>query len=167
MSGFDPVAMFAVLAEHEVPYIAIGGLAATLHGSPLTTGDLDICPACDRENLERLAAALDELGARIFSDREPEGVLLPADPRLLEQAAVWNLVTRFGRLDLSFRPAGTTGYPDLIRDAVTFRVESVEVTTASLRDIIRSKQAAGRERDLQALPTLRRLLDRIEVEEER
>jgi len=165
MRSFDPVAMFAALAHHDVRYVAIGGLAATLHGSPLTTGDLDICPADDRENLERLAGALEELGARLFSDREPDGVPLPADARLLEQAAVWNLVTRFGRLDLSFQPAGTGGYSDLIRDAVTFRVENVEVTTASLADVIRSKQAAGRERDLQALPTLRRLLDRMREDE--
>jgi hypothetical protein len=55
MPRFDPEAMLRVLADHEVRYGLIGGLAATLHGSPLRTGDADICPARDRENVERLA----------------------------------------------------------------------------------------------------------------
>ena len=43
----------------------------------------------------------------------------------------------------------------------TSTLEDVEVRTASLADVIRSKEAAGRERDRQALPTLRRLLESI------
>jgi hypothetical protein len=162
--AFDPIAVFRALADHDVAYVAIGGLAATLHGSPLTTGDLDICPAADPANLERLATALTSIDARIWSDREPDGVPLPSDGVLLTQAKVWNLITAHGRVDLSFEPSGTKGYRDLIRDAVTFDVEGVPVPAASLGDVIRSKEAAGRERDRAALPTLRRLLERLEDE---
>lgn len=45
---FDPEAMLRVLTDHQVRYVLIGGLAATLHGSPVRTGDADICPARDR-----------------------------------------------------------------------------------------------------------------------
>lgn len=161
-STFQPVEVFRVLARHDVRYVLIGGLAATLHGSPLTTGDVDICPSTDWSNLERLAAALNEMCARIHSEREVDGVDFTADATSLERAEVWNLTTQFGRLDISYRPSGTQGYEDLKRDAVGFELDDVQVQTASLADVIRSKEAAGRERDRQALPTLRRLLERLD-----
>ena len=160
--NFDPLAVLCALGDGGVEYLVIGGVAATLHGSPLSTGDLDVCPARHRANLDRLAAALKRVGARIQSVGEPEGVALPADGALLGQADVWNLTTPYGRLDLAFRPAGTSGYDDLKRDAVTFRIGDLDIPTASLRDVIRSKEAAGRERDRMALPTLRRLLEEFE-----
>jgi len=162
VSRFDPLAILRTLNEHDVRYLAIGGLAATLYGSPLTTGDLDICPSGDPANLERLAAALRVLDARIYSAPEPNGVAFVPDAAFLGRVGVWNLITSGGRLDLSFEPSGTGGYDDLVKDVVLFEVGDLEVPSASLRDVIRSKEAAGRERDRLALPTLRRLLETLE-----
>jgi hypothetical protein len=159
-SDFRPIELFRKLARHDVRYVLIGGLAATLHGSPLTTADVDICPSTAPSNLKRLAAALSEMRARIYSDREPDGIELVSDGESLSRVEIWNLVTEFGRLDISYQPAGTQGYEDLRRDAVEFELDGVVVAAASLADVIRSKEAAGRERDRQALPTLRRLLGR-------
>jgi hypothetical protein len=39
VSRFQPERMFRVLEAHGVRYVLVGGLAATLHGSPLLTGD--------------------------------------------------------------------------------------------------------------------------------
>jgi len=50
--------LFAVLHAHRVAYVLIGGLAAVVHGSPFPTEDADITPDDDRQNLDRLAAAL-------------------------------------------------------------------------------------------------------------
>src|SRR4051795_11743196 len=71
---------------------------------------------------------------------------------------VWNLVTDAGRLDLTFRPSGTTGFDDLSRDAESMVVLDVPVPVASLADVIRSKEAAGREKDRLVLPVLRQIL---------
>ena len=57
MPRFQPEAILRVLLRHRVDFVLIGGVAATLHGSNLRTGDLDICPARDPANLERLAGA--------------------------------------------------------------------------------------------------------------
>ena len=65
MPALEAEEIFACLDRHEVHYVLIGGLAAVLHGSPLPTLDADICPARDHDNLVKLAAALDELDARI------------------------------------------------------------------------------------------------------
>jgi hypothetical protein len=139
----------------------IGGLAAVLHGSPLTTADLDICPEKSAENLDRLARALRELDARIRTPDRPAGVPFPHDPAFLESIDLLNLVTAFGDLDLAFRPSGTTGYVELARSAREIRIGSAKVPVASLEDVIRSKEAAGRPRDLRALPVLRQLLEEI------
>ena len=162
----QPAQLFETLSSHDVRYVLIGGLASTLHGSPLRTNDADICPARDPRNADRLANALGELDARIRLPDDPRGVSFPYDGAFLLRVGIWNLVTRFGNLDISFTPDGTDGFGDLRRAAVTYDVGGdVRVPVASLLDVIRSKEAAGREKDRQALPTLRRLLERINRDE--
>src|SRR5206468_3753089 len=106
--------MFRTLEAHGVRYLLIGGLAATLHGSPLRTGDADICPAKDAANLERLARALEAMDARIRAPDAEAGVRFACDARFLAGVELLNLTTRFGDLDIAFRPAGTGGYDDLL-----------------------------------------------------
>jgi hypothetical protein len=153
--------MFAVLGDHEVAYVVIGGLAAVLHGSPTRTGDTDICPDRQPENLRRLATALRDLEARIRVDAEPEGFEFTCDEHFLAEMAMVNLVTPFGALDISFQPAGTGGYDDLIRHATELEIAGTKVPVASLADVIRSKEAADRPKDHQTLSTLRALRDEI------
>lgn len=145
----------AALDLHKVRYVVIGGLGAVLHGSPIVTQDADICPARDRENLDRLAAALRELKARLRVAGVPEGIPFPYEGAFLSNVQLLNLSTPFGDLDLSYEPAGTTGYGDLERNAVIYEIAGRKVAVASLDDIIRSKAAANREKDRAVLPTLR------------
>jgi hypothetical protein len=80
---------------------------------------------------------------------------------MLRTVEAWNLATRLGDLDIAFCPSGTEGYTDLARDAQTITVaDNLSVQVASLRDIIRSKQAAGRAKDAAVLPLLRETLER-------
>lgn len=157
---FDPEAMLRVLDETGVRYVLIGGLAATLYGSPHVTTDVDIAPDRAVENLAALAAALERLDARIRTEGEPGGMAFDRSAAFLERASILNLTTRHGALDLTFEPAGTRGYADLSRGAVTIELRGLEIRVAALSDIIRSKEAAGREKDRLTLPTLRRLLER-------
>lgn len=163
LGRFEPEVMLEVLARHEVHFVVIGAFAASLHGSPVRTGDADIAPATDRQNLERLGDALTELGARIRVVGEPEGLAFDSSGEALSRAQIWNLITPHGDLDISFVPSGTQGYEDLIRDAVTYEIAGVHVKVASLADVIRSKEAADRPKDRAVLPTLRELLAVIEA----
>lgn len=153
--------MFACLDRHGVRYVLIGGLAAVLHGSPLPTLDVDICPSTEPSNLERLAAALEEMDARIRTPDTPEGVRFPREAGFLRNVQLLNLGTRFGDLDLSFRPSGTEGFPDLARGAVPMTIRNLRVAVAALEDVIRSKEAANRPKDHRTLPVLRQLLEEI------
>lgn len=166
---FDPVRLLAALREAGVDFVLIGGMAAILHGDVGVTIDLDVVPASGSQNLERLVLALRGLDARIRTEGVPRG--LPFDCsasffRSLAPDAIVNLTTRAGDLDLAFRPSGTDGYADLRRDAIEVEAaHGLSILVASLADVIRSKEAANREKDRVALPRLRRLLDRLRQEE--
>lgn len=156
---FKPGEILAVLERHGVEFVVIGGLAAALHGSPFVTTDIDITPRRAQRNLERLSAALKELDARIRTEAIPAGLPFDHTARSLAGVSLLNLTTRFGDLDISIEPVGTAGYEDIARDAKPFEVGGARVLVASLADVVRSKEAAGREKDRLVLPTLRRLLE--------
>lgn len=157
---FDPERLIRVLGRRHVKFVLIGALAARLHGFPRLTADADITPANDRHNLERLAAALEDLDAKVYTESVPEGLAFDRSAAALSRARMWNLVTVAGRLDIAFLPAGTSGYEDLIKGAEEFEAFGVRFLAASVDDIIRSKEATGRakdEEDVVILKALKRL----------
>lgn len=160
---FDPYQILRILAEHGVDHIVVGGIGGVLHGSPMPTDDVDIVPALQKTNLDHLANALNEMNARIQLADEPEGIKIDFSGKDLQRWIVdfrfLNLVTDFGRLDILHKPAGTSGYQDLAAQAELLDLDDLEIRVAALEDIIRSKQAVGRDRDLEQLPTLRLLLE--------
>lgn len=155
--SFDAPAILEVLVRHGVIFVLIGGYAAGLQGSPYATNDIDISPAQDADNFGRLSAALLELDAMIRAENT-DPLPFSHDAQSLADVAIWNLTTRFGELDISTVPSGTHGFPDLRRDALTITVRGVDVQVASLADIVRSKDAAGRTKDKLVLPVLRELV---------
>jgi hypothetical protein len=156
---FDPEGILRVLELHAVEYVVIGGLAAALRGSPHVTTDIDITPSRALKNLARLSLALRELDARIRVEGVPDGSPFNHDAHSLAQTQTLNLSTVHGDLDISMVPSGTSGFEDLSRDATTIVLRGLEVRVASLVDVIRSKEAAGRPKDELTLPTLRRLAE--------
>lgn len=144
----------ATFREHDVDFVVIGGIAVLAHGHPRATFDLDFMADPARDNMVRLAAALDDLGAR------PRGVdadLLgvdPTDPGQLISGANWTLVTDAGWLDFMPAAEGARGYADIAADAVAVRDGAFRVV--GLDDLIRMKRAAGRDKDVDDIAALTR-----------
>ncbi|HET7530459.1 MAG TPA: hypothetical protein VFJ98_05825 [Mycobacteriales bacterium] len=159
MASFNGPAILRVLAKHEVDYILIGGFAAVTHGSPLPTNDIDIVPSSDRDNMARLSTALKALRAKVRA-AGVDPLLFDHDADSLAAGQIWNLTTRYGDLDITLTPSGTQGYADLKRDAIEVTIRGTTVKLAALVDIVRSKEAAGRDKDRRALPVLRELVAR-------
>lgn len=160
---FDPRLICSALDAEGVRFVLVGGFAAAIHGSPLPTSDVDIVPARDDENLERLARALNRLHARLRTEAGPvdvriDGGFLRAMPFML------NLVTDYGDVDLTFSPAGgLDGFEEWDSGAVDAEIApALVVRIAALDDIINSKRAAGRAKDEHALPYLESLRDEIQ-----
>jgi hypothetical protein len=160
----DVNAILAALEEHDVEYVVIGGFAAELHdvAIPPTRG-IDITPAADVENLQRLSEALNELDARFrVLDGPPEGVEIPGGitSEWLRSMITVVLITSAGPFDVRMRPDGTEGFDDLVEGRQRLPYGDREVSVASLEDVIRSKEAVGRQKDLLVLPALRAHLAR-------
>ena len=153
--------MLQTLLDGGVDFVLIGGLAAQIHGSPSLTGDVDICHRLDRDNLERLAAALRQLAA--IRREMPAKVAPHVDAQALRAGDVFTLVTRFGDLDLLAHPDPGLDYVVLRLNAVSASILGVPVMAAGLDDLIAMKRAAGRPKDrveVEILGALREELDR-------
>jgi hypothetical protein len=155
--------LLAALSGRAVQFLVVGGIGAQLHGAVRATKDLDICVPWARENFERLAAALDDLDARL--DLPPElGIEVPPTSELLRRTSMTRWHTRAGILDvLHDIPAGEAGerraYRELEEHAVAIRGPNTTVLVAGLDDIIASKEHANRDKDREALPELYALRD--------
>ena len=160
--AFDPIGALEVLQRHRVRFVVIGGLAGRLWGSPTMTNDVDVCYARDTLNLERLAAALVELGATLRGVDDDVPFLLDAMP--LERGQNFTFMTVLGPLDLLGLPAGVRGFDDLAANATTFDLgDGVTVPVCDLDDLIRMKRAAARPKDrveVEILGAVRDELDR-------
>ena len=148
---FDTYAILRALDDRGVTYIVIGALGRVIHGSDELTDGIDIAPSMREENLRRLGLALDDLGAR----GGPDGKVPD-----LHQGGVVELRTDAGELKIVPEPAGTRGYDDLRRDASREPLgRGVRPSVASLGDHARMLAALDRERDHEALRTVRRLIE--------
>jgi hypothetical protein len=149
------------LRRHEVKYVVIGGMAAVAHGLPWQTDDIDICPDASMDNLRRLAEALSDLDARLRPEGlGPGGMKIKLDEKTWKFTQSMTFTTAAGPLDVNLRPDGTRGYKDLIRAAESREVEGVAIPVAALEDVARSKEAAGRPKDLERLPELLKAIGR-------
>lgn len=159
---FDPVRILRVLRDEGVQYVLIGGFAASLRGSPLLTGDLDVCYARDAENLERLARALRAMHATLrgVDDEVP----FRLDARTLQAGDSFTFDTDWGPVDVLGTPSGTRGFNDLDGEATDERVtDDLVIRVVSLDDLMRMKRASGRTKDrvaLEYLTAIREELDR-------
>jgi hypothetical protein len=155
--AFDPIAALETLLDHRVRFVLIGGYAGALRGSPIITGDVDICYARDDENLERLAEALRSLDARLRGAL-PD-VPFQLDARTLRAGDHFTFSTAAGPLDVLGTPSGTKGFRDLDANATDELVDGLTIRVASIEDLIRMKRASGRAKDRIALEWLSAVRD--------
>ena len=166
----DAVRIFRAFTDHSVQYIVVGGLAAIAHGYSGATRDADAVPAIDLANLERLALALISLNAVLYahpnrsdlrddgSPPEAQDFVLTGDH--LGKRLVWQFITDAGPIDIMLIIDGPGGYDVLSCDAETRTVGGSQIMIASLDNLIESKEAAARSKDLRALDELRSLRDK-------
>jgi hypothetical protein len=105
-------ALLRALQDGGVVYVVIGGAALETHDQPYRTDDVDVTPAVDAHNLDRLADVLNGLDCRLVTDVDDPSswVPLPKDyftAATLRRADVWNLQTSHGALDVTFRASPT------------------------------------------------------------
>jgi hypothetical protein len=158
-SEYDPIAPMLALADAEVDFVVIGGVAAQIHGSAQLTFDLDIAYARTDANLRSLADVLRSTDARLRGASPDRPFQL--DARTLRAGANFTFVTNYGSVDILGDPAGAPPYDRLRADSVVQVIDSRAIRFSSIDHLIAMKEAAGRPKGRNAATELRTLADEI------
>jgi len=129
------------LAQREVDFVLVGGLAVQTHGGTRMTNDVDVIPAPDRPNLVRLAEALRALSARVLNPGHED---LEIDAAMLPRATLWQFATSHGDVDVLHDAPGAAPFPELRERALVIALDDVRVPVAGRDDLIRMKLARNR-----------------------
>jgi len=141
-----------LLSEYSVDCVIVGGVAAAIHGSMLLTNDLDVCYSRDPANLKRLADALESVHARLRN--APEGLPFILDAETLKRGLNFTFTTDIGDLDLLGEVRGVGNYEDVFAGSLTVELFGFRFAVIDIGKLIVAKRAAGRSKDLLALPEL-------------
>ena len=158
--ALNPEPLLRALHAAGVRHIIIGGFAVNAYGVIRPSKDLDIVPDPDPENLERLAALLEDLDATHIGlgDMGPEEFPFdPTRPQDLRAGANFRLETSLGDLDVMQWVAGIDtdpAYEGLTAAAIEGELDGIPLRVCGLDDLIAMKRAAGRPRDLDDLRLL-------------
>jgi predicted nucleotidyltransferase len=157
VSELDIRGILAELSRDGVEFLVIGGVAVGFHGYVRATKDVDIVPAPDVANLERLARFLRRLNAEIEGADEFEAGELPdpLDPEALSLGGNWVLSTRLGRVDIMQWIGDEPLWEKLTPAALDADIDGLKIKVVSYGDLVALKELAGRPEDLTDLQRLR------------
>lgn len=132
-----------ILAEHRLDAVMIGNSAAALQGAPVTTLDIDFMFRKTPTNLTKLKKVAKSLGASILKPYYPVSDL-------------YRVVNDEQGLQLDFMAKlhGIRSFEGLKSRAMSVEFGEHLLLVASLVDIIKSKRAVGRTKDLAVLDIL-------------
>jgi hypothetical protein len=136
------------LKEHKLETVLIGNAAAALRGAPVTTLDFDFMFRKTPANIRKLKALARSLNAVILRPFYPASDL-------------FRLTREEDGLQVDFMGTihGVRSLGSLRSRAATMEIDGAEILVAALADIIRSKRAAGRDRDRAVLEILEKTLE--------
>lgn len=142
----DFLELIACFNKHEVKYVLVGGYSVILHGYPRTTGDLDLLVERTQVNYQSIVEAF-------------QCFMLPTFSMTLENFLDVDQfdVFRFGRppvaVDVITEIKGVD-FDKVWEGKISSNFEGVQVNYISLEDLITTKKAVGRSKDLNDLDNL-------------
>jgi hypothetical protein len=145
------------LVQAQVEFVIVGGVSAVLQGASIVTRDLDLCYRRTPANLTRLVAALAPLHPRPRGF--PPELPFVFDERTLQLGSNFTLEIGDEALDLLGDMSAIGGYEQIIGEAEEMPLAGCRVKVLSLTQLIATKEAAGRPKDLAVLPELRATLE--------
>lgn len=160
----DFAVLLRTLSRHKVEFIVVGGAAAIAHGSARFTQDLDMVYRRSLENEDRLVAALDPYAPYLRG--APAGLPFQWDRSTVERGLNFTLTTTLGDIDLLAEIPGGGSYAELVGAAIELELFQTSCRCLNLQQLIRSKRAAGRPKDLEALAELEAIEEELSKQSE-
>ena len=153
--------LLRALADAQLPYCVVGGVAVNLHGIPRMTYDVDLVVAPTTDALQRTHDLLVGLG---LTCRLPIRLADLADAALREEyrsersliaVTYTDLRDPLREVDILVSPPVSASL--LIERAITLELDDIPVKIISLPDLIALKRNTGRAQDLSDVALLERL----------
>jgi len=151
-----------LLGKFNIECVIVGGVAASVLGSSIPTTDLDVCYARNPANLEKLATALQSVRARLRG--APENIPFILDAETLHKGLNFTFITDIGTLDLLEEVRGVGLYDDVLAGSVIYELFGYRFPVIDIGKLIIAKRAAGRPKDLIAIPELEAIQERQNIE---
>lgn len=132
--------LIGALDRHGVKYLLCGGAAATAYGAERPTEDADCVVSRERANLDRLANAMRELGARLrvagMTDAEARLLPVQIDGDTLADMSITTWMTDAGPFDVLAGLEGADGrlipYEELVQQASVLQGQGFVIHAAGL-----------------------------------
>jgi hypothetical protein len=144
--------LISLLDRAKVEFIVVGGVAAGAHGAARVTLDLDVVYRRTPDNLSRIVEALKPYAP--YPRGAPPNLPFQWDRRTVSFGVNFTLETMLGYVDLLGEITGGGPYDDLLPHAVRLDVFGVSCLCLDLDTLIRTKRAAGRPKDYEAIAEL-------------
>lgn len=145
------------LASHDVEFVVVGGVALTIHSAAYVTYDIDICYARKRENLKKIADALQPFNPRLRGF--PKELPFIWDASTLLNGTNFTLDTSLGDFDMLGEVSGIGTFEDVMLISEKWNIYGYDVQILSVDGLIAAKESAGREKDAPGLKILYALRD--------
>lgn len=142
---FDAPGLLRQLTDHQVPFVLIGGLAMTAHGSAYITQDLDVCYSRQKDHVDLLAQAMAPLHP--YMRGAPPGLPFKFDAPTILAGLNFTLVTDLGDVDFLGEVGGIGFYDKVLAQSVEKTLYQMPLHVLSIEGLIASKKAAGRTKD--------------------
>jgi hypothetical protein len=137
VSERDFAAFIRILTKHRVRFLIVGGYAMAHHGLVRATNDVDILIATDEANVKRVRAA-----TREFVGMEPSATAL-RPPR-----GMFRIGPPSAHVDVTTKIDGIGDFRLAWKRRSKGEFFGVPVSYLSLDDMLKTKRAAGRPKDL-------------------
>ncbi len=130
--------LLSFMEKHKVRYLVVGGYAVMRYTEPRFTKDLDLWISTDKENSKAVYAAPKEFGA-------PLKDLTPAD--FAQEGYFYQMGIPPFRLDVMMSIPGVT-FEAAWEKREKVQMERLIIPFISKADLIKAKEASGRDQDL-------------------
>jgi predicted nucleotidyltransferase len=153
--------LIKMLAEADVEFVLVGGLAVALQGYQRVTMDVDVVLAMDEHNLQQFLSAAKSAGLRPTIPVDLDAL---ANPQLIDQWYREKGMLAFSLrgpevmatvMDVLVKPV--VSFADLRRDATMVAVGSINIPVASIEHLIVMKTGTGRSKDLIDIEELQKM----------
>jgi predicted nucleotidyltransferase len=153
----DYALLLKALAEADVDFILVDGVAATALGSARLTQDVDVVYSRKPDNIARLVSALEPYHPYLRG--APPGLPFRWSGDTIRSGLNFTLTTSIGDIDLLGDIVVVGAYEDLLQDTTVLQLYGIECRCVTLRRLILLKRAAGQPRDLDAIAELEAILE--------